>query len=171
MYAELPERFKERIWIEPNTSCWIWVSGDGTRRYGPHRKVYERLVGPIPAKHVLDHKCRTELCVNPAHLEPVTQLVNIHRKPLPTACRQGHVWTPETKQVRSDGTFYCRVCQNARRRAVTILPPTGQRTHCPQGHFYDEANTSVRSNGWRRCKACHREAERNAKRWRAHAGQ
>jgi hypothetical protein len=164
MLTELPSGFQKCIWPEPNTGCWLWISGDGTRCYGPHRKIYERLVGPIPTKMVLDHLCRMPLCVNPAHLEAVPQLVNIHRKPLPTSCHQGHPWTPETKQVRRDGTFYCKVCQNARRRAVTILPPTGERTHCPQGHPYDEENTAFYENGWRRCKVCHRERERAARR-------
>ncbi|MFE9099833.1 HNH endonuclease [Actinomadura geliboluensis] len=33
----------------------------------------------IPDGHVLDHLCRNQHCVNPSHLEPVTQRVNIHR--------------------------------------------------------------------------------------------
>lgn len=31
---------------------------------------------------VLDHLCRVRNCVNPAHLEPVTQAENVRRSPL-----------------------------------------------------------------------------------------
>jgi hypothetical protein len=64
--------------------CWVWTGAtDGkpeglaygqvrlrgrTRR--AHRVSFEHFVGPIPPEHDLDHRCRTRLCVNHAHLEP-----------------------------------------------------------------------------------------------------
>jgi hypothetical protein len=70
--------------------CWIWQRSQdghgygtaclpGQRRVKAHRMVYEREVGPIPAGLDLDHLCRTPLCVNPAHLEPVTRRENVAR--------------------------------------------------------------------------------------------
>ncbi len=66
--------------------CWEY---SGPRRGGPgyrghkksyaHRYAYEQLVGPIPPKHDIDHLCRNRACCNPAHLEPVTRLVNLQR--------------------------------------------------------------------------------------------
>lgn len=66
--------------IEPdlNTGCWLWsgatnehgygsLSRDG-KRYKAHRFFFEKLVGPIPPKTFLCHKCDTPACVNPAHM-------------------------------------------------------------------------------------------------------
>lgn len=69
--------------------CWVFSSTD---RYGygqykfngknliAHRFAYERLAGPIPDGHDLDHQCdRHRNCVNPAHLEPATKTINAQR--------------------------------------------------------------------------------------------
>ena len=70
-------------------SCWPWRGqvnrgGYGVARYKrrtttAHRAIYRILVGPIPDGLELDHLCRNRLCVNPAHLEPVTHLENVRR--------------------------------------------------------------------------------------------
>lgn len=41
--------------------------------------MYELLVGPIPPGLQIDHLCRNKICVNPAHLEPVTHRENLMR--------------------------------------------------------------------------------------------
>lgn len=51
---------------------------DGKPQY-VHRLVYEALRGEIPKGLHLDHLCRTPACVNPWHLEPVTQQENVRR--------------------------------------------------------------------------------------------
>lgn len=67
------------------TPCWIWQKVLNDQGYAllshkrVHRVFYERSVGPIPAGYQLDHLCRVRACVNPAHMEPVTNAENTRR--------------------------------------------------------------------------------------------
>lgn len=78
-----------KIHKDADTGCWLWTAainnmGYGTLayrqvRYYAHRFSYEMFVGPIPSGLVLDHLCRHPSCVNPDHLEAVTQQENCMR--------------------------------------------------------------------------------------------
>jgi hypothetical protein len=88
-----------------------------------HRVVYEALVKPIPVGLVLDHLCRVRHCVNPAHLEPVTQRENVLRgetapaaNKAKTHCVRGHPFSGQNLILRKSGVRECRTCANARRR-------------------------------------------------------
>jgi HNH endonuclease len=48
-------------------------------RYFAHRWSYEYFKGPMPTDLVTDHLCRNPICVNPIHLEAVSNLINIGR--------------------------------------------------------------------------------------------
>jgi hypothetical protein len=75
------------------SGCWLWLGDMNNQGYGQiaeveggqrrmmlaHRWVYEQVVDPIPEELVLDHLCRTRLCVNPKHLEPVSHAENCRR--------------------------------------------------------------------------------------------
>lgn len=67
--------------------CYEWpgsVDGNGYGQfqsggvsYKPHRVVFEAAWGPIPAGHVIRHKCDNPRCINPAHLESGTPADNV----------------------------------------------------------------------------------------------
>lgn len=74
-------------WSAKVGSCRIWkghTNGDGYptlnwkgRNRFAHRLAYELANGPTDLP--LDHLCRTPACINPEHLEPVPQAVNVQR--------------------------------------------------------------------------------------------
>lgn len=198
----LPERFWAKTRIEDTgyeTECLVWTAyklPNGYGRYGvrhgyvdcAHRVAYRAVVGPIADGLVIDHLCRTRACVNPSHLEPVTNRVNILRgdtimaaNAAKTHCPQGHEYTPEnTIPSGTNGLGRsCRKCtrvwseaRNARRRAERGAAPMQPRTHCKQGHLFDDANTHVRgSDGARICRTCANAASRRHKERRRSANQ
>jgi HNH endonuclease len=66
--------------------CWIWkplrhlkrkMAKDRIHHVAPYRDFYSQVVGPIPAKVVLRHKCDNRMCMNPNHLEPGTVQDNV----------------------------------------------------------------------------------------------
>jgi HNH endonuclease len=128
--AKERERFDERVCPEPMSGCWLWTgtvldngyavlwNHDKWRTVPAHRISYERYRGPIPDGLTLDHLCRVKCCVNPSHLEPVTNRVNILRGVGPTAmyarrtqCDRGHQ-IPDEK-----GSRQCRKCKTIYQRA------------------------------------------------------
>lgn len=75
--------------LDEATQCWLWTGHIGTDGYGrvtikrrnlrAHRVAYAISKGQIPAGWVIDHRCREPKCINPDHLDPVTQQVNVAR--------------------------------------------------------------------------------------------
>jgi len=81
---------RSRIVVDDQTGCWVWTGqksdGYGRVKYRNrfqrvHVLLYREMVGPVPDGLELDHKCRNRSCVNPSHLEPVTNLENHRRSP------------------------------------------------------------------------------------------
>ena len=101
--AAHPVEFEARFWAKVawtlegwgtrESPCWTWLGATSNRtghgRFGlggrgdglgyAHRIAYELEREPVPDGLVLDHLCHNGSCVNPWHLEPVTQGDNVRR--------------------------------------------------------------------------------------------
>jgi len=119
--------------VQKAEGCWEWQGSRSSTGYGTmhlgkrngehirgeysplaHRMAYWLWVGPIPDGLTIDHLCKNRACVNPAHLEAVTQSVNASRSDPPaTHCPQGHEYTPENTYTHRKR---CKTCVRARQR-------------------------------------------------------
>lgn len=107
--------------------CWLWTGAPGDDGYGqfqvdgkkipPFVYAYRSLVGPVPDGLVPDHLCRTPLCVNPGHIEPVSRRENVLRGISPlavnakkTECGRGHQFDEANTYVWKGGR-HCRACR------------------------------------------------------------
>lgn len=134
----LLERFSTKFTINGETGCWEWTAARNARGYGimrpgktgptsglAHRISYEIHVGEVPAGLQLDHLCRVRHCVNPAHLEPVTNRENglrgdagkLQREK--TQCKHGHPLSGSNLYVYTVAGVPHRGCVQCRRGAVS----------------------------------------------------
>src|SRR5574340_41298 len=133
--------FKTRYEVA-NNGCWIWLGArfsngygntkiPGTRKFtGAHRFSFALHNGPIPDGLVLDHLCGNKACVNPRHLESVSQKENLTRagsinrliamaneKHEAKHCSRGHLMDGENLYVYPNGKHRtCRTCMAMLRR-------------------------------------------------------
>lgn len=117
--------------INPNGYGYIGLGGRSAGAVTAHRAAHMLFIGPIPEGAVVDHLCRVKHCVNPAHLEAVSQAENMRR-----------------------GNASFAVALSNRRRGEAM-------THCKKGHEYTAENTSYEVRGGnrrpsRRCITCRR---------------
>ncbi len=122
-----------RFWDKVTVTdyCWHWTAGKhNAKRHPPgygrfqtgrrvmqaHRVAYELTHAlEIPADLVIDHRCRNTLCVNPDHMEVVTQVVNAERQvkvPITHCKRGGHEYTlANTYVYPGSGYRACKECR------------------------------------------------------------
>ena len=147
---EIRRRFYSKVKLGSGAECWPWTAGKISSGYGAfhpghgktvlaHRFSYELTVGPIPDGLVIDHTCRNRDCVNPSHLEPVTNEENLRRgagyalrNGMRSSCKNGHQYTQENTYTDPRGGIRCRECARIRdrqpHRNSTI------RRHAPKGN-------------------------------------
>lgn len=123
--VQLMNRFMAQQRSDLETGCRIWtgtLDRDGYgrffiegRRFAAHRVAYTWSRGLIPDDLTVDHLCRNRACVQPEHLEVVTNRENIARgnaglfNRSKTHCKQGHPLQGDNLYVRDTGRG-CREC-------------------------------------------------------------
>ncbi len=115
---------------EPNSGCFIFLGlldrqgygrlCIGGKEYRAHRVALESRIGPMPKELMPDHKCRVTCCVNPDHLEAVTNRENVLRgtsfaavNARKTSCIHGHELAGDNLYIMPNGWRACRTCRNA----------------------------------------------------------
>lgn len=117
-------RFLAKVAPPDENGCLVWQAAERVRGYGgfrfagrmwyAHRFAYAARVGAVPDGAHLDHLCRNHACVNPEHLEPVSNRVNTLRGEL------GHRGVSQFIGVcwdRSCGKWKAQICAADGRRA------------------------------------------------------
>lgn len=78
-------QFLRRVKICSDAECWSWTGRVTSEGYGrlaqqwAHRIAYTLAKGPISAGETVDHLCGNRWCVNPSHLEAVSESENRRR--------------------------------------------------------------------------------------------
>ena len=126
-------RFESKFIPEPNSGCWLWTAATAGKGYGvigyrvagkrmeyAHRVSWMLNFGEIPDGMEVCHRCDVPACVNPDHLDSVTNRVNMLRGFGPsaanaakTACIRGH----NDWRMLGDGARECRPCKRMWNRA------------------------------------------------------
>lgn len=129
------QRFTKFIQLDILSGCWIWKGALDKEGYGifsigkknkrAQRLSYEHWNGKLIKNLTIDHLCRNRACVNPEHLEQVTNKENLARgqgfgalNSKKTHCPKGHPLSGENLYQRSDGRRVCWICKKETDRKI-----------------------------------------------------
>jgi len=122
---------EERFWqmTEPgDNGCILWTGSRHPRPQSPgkfygrfsagrgsryaHRYAYGLAHGKIPDQFHVHHTCRNSLCVNPEHLQALSETAHhqVSVAALKTHCPHGHLYD-EQNTIRRRGSRFCRTCK------------------------------------------------------------
>lgn len=123
---EIELRNLSRFWdkVDLSGDCWVWLGAKNNKGYGQirfgsdcvyvHRLSYEYFHNIILYKLVVDHLCRNTLCVNPSHLEMVTNAENIRRGDVSgkfkAYCPKGHDYSVSGVRWGKNKAKFCKLC-------------------------------------------------------------
>lgn len=145
-----------RFWakVKKTDSCWNWIGKTDQLGYGrfyccrKNMKVHRFsmvLHGyKLNPKLVIDHLCRNPSCVNPQHLEQVTQEVNARRGIVPqrnlnkTHCIHGHPFSGENLKIvtyENTKTFRCCIACKRSRFVELGITPRYWHSKLPKNYF------------------------------------
>lgn len=154
---QIPDKVVPRFWakVRKTEGCWLWTGAMQSSRYGQigwdhkvylaHRVSYWLHKGAIPVGMQIDHLCRNRLCVNPLHLEVVTNAENVARTNTPQGivvrtgfCQRGHDLTLPNSRRGGTNKHQCRECHNAsmrrmrsRQKGSVVGVDAGDARPCP----------------------------------------
>lgn len=130
---ELINRFMK--YVKETNNCWKWIGTNNWKGYGrfsicknnitaighSHRFSYMIFKGKIPKGMTVHHKCENKSCVNPEHLELMTEKENRElsgcwsaKNARKTHCKNGHEFTKENTYLHNrNGSMrrYCKICR------------------------------------------------------------
>lgn len=122
------DAFFGHITHETVDGCWIWDK-PSHKGYGQfsgttaHGWSFTYFMDDIPESIEIDHLCRVRACVNPWHMDPVPQKVNLLRgvgspamNARKTHCKRGHEFDVDNTYVNPKGQRTCRRCNRDRDR-------------------------------------------------------
>lgn len=138
----LTPTIEERFWskVDKGSDCWTWTGYLRDGKYGAMKVRGDLFMAhrvawviahrsDVPDGLVLDHLCRNTRCVNPGHLEPVTDRVNLlrgetfnARQAAQTHCKLGHALAGDNVYAGAlaRGIRHCKTCNRERRAAARI---------------------------------------------------
>lgn len=130
------ERFTRKT-LRSDNGCWAWTACTNNNGYGSfmfrgktysaHSFIYQVLNRTLTKGEVVDHGCNNPNCVNPKHLEAMTQRDNVMKssgiaakRARQTHCIYGHEFGHQSPHLVKSGRRACATChrqREARRRS------------------------------------------------------
>jgi hypothetical protein len=121
--------------MQSKKHCWTWDGSHSGTDGRPvlngklaYRLMYEKLRGPIPKGMVAHHTCKNPQCVNPWHIELMSNAEHmrlhspeyINWQSLKTHCKRGHEFTEASTYHTASGGRACKICRLQWARADRI---------------------------------------------------